>query len=195
MINVLLAVNNNQLDDFLNNWKHDDDGNRLNNSFSAYQTPLYEINPNLLTALHNTSQGLWKPNGANNTTVVTLYVVEVVEPDWSDPNDPEPKNILSVLKVMTDQFAGSLVILGAFKPDGLQHGITLIPATHNVDGVELTPETTEGEATYKVNPQVDLLPYIPDTVTYDVDGNILSVTPATQLADINLVSGWQPRVW
>ena len=195
MINVLFAINNNQLDDFLDNWKTNAEGTRLNTSFSVYQTPTYELNPYLLTQAPQSAQGQWKVNGADNKTLVTLYVADVAEPDWTDPDDLKPKDILSVVKILMDTFQGSLVILGAFKPDGLQHGLTLVQATYDTEGTELTPEEITGTATYQVRQRDNAIAYMPDVVTHDQDGYETSRTDATELTDVNLVAGWASRVW
>ena len=178
MINVLFAINNNQLDSFMNNWTHDDTGQRLNTSFDP------DVYKNTLAPIG--CQGGWKTNGADNKTLVSIYVQDVVVPDWTDPNDPSPKDILKYVKILMDVFQGSLVVLGAFQVNGLQHGLLRTPATDDISGT----------ITYKVRSQDNAILYMPDLVTYDIDtGDETTRVTAMELTDVNLVAGWSNRRW
>ena len=179
MINVLFAINNNQLDDFLNNWRYDDEGQRLNTSFQldTYQNTLAPVGV----------QGKWKVNAADNKTLVSIYVQDIVVPDWTGPSDPNPRNILKYAKVLMDTFQGSLVILSAFQVNGLQHGLY----TKTLDDIT----TIEGTVTYKTRARDNPLAYMPDVVTYDPDGIETSRAEATELTDVSLVAGYASRAW
>ena len=202
MINILLAINSNQVEAFLDNWRFDADGNRVANDFAPFNagndlSTTIDVYKPAFFSVANSAQGGWRENtsGSSNKKLVTVYVADIVEPDWADPSDPDPKDILTVIHYLRETFPGSVQILEAFKRDGTRHGQTLVPATYDDESVELTPESVEGTATYNANPQADSLEYMPDDVTYDVDGVETSRTAATQLKEVNKLFGWSDRKW
>jgi hypothetical protein len=110
---------------------------------------------------------------------------------------------------MTSEWPTHFIVIGAWwVHDGRQVGtqfaigggeqlLTEIPTSAKPDTyVEDTPNwyVTTGTPTYPIPTQAYRL--MPDTVTYDVDGNETSRTPASSnadLKDINLISGQWPR--
>lgn len=199
MINVLLAIQVNQLESFLDNWKFDVDGNRLVTSFAPFQatpeSPTIDVYQPQFCLVPKTPQGSWKidDSGANNKQLVSIYIADIVELDWTAPQDPTPAEVLTVLHYLREAFAGALTIMGAWDTNGLQHGQTLIPATYDPEGVEIAPEAITGQPTYPLMPQVDALKYMPDDVGYDASGVEISRTLASTPKQVNLIYGQKDR--
>lgn len=187
MINALIAINSNQVQNFLDNFRADENG-RIRTDFAA-GTPgnVFFIDPydtRYLTVIDN-NQGLWKENtsGPQPFTLVTIYVADLVEPDWTDPQDPDPGPVLTVLHYLREAFPGGLVVLDVFQRNGLRHG-----QSFDTDGT-----TVIGQPTYPSIPKAEMLLYTPDDVTYDADGNETSRTPATDYKEVNKLAGWADR--
>lgn len=202
MINALVAINSNQVDSFFDNWRFDEEGNRLVTDFAEFNSggegsPTIDVYNVSHCVVPSTSQGSWRENtsGAQNKQLVTIYVADFAEPDWSDPNDPDPKTVLTIVNYLRETFSGAIQVLDCFQTNGVRHGQTLIPATYDENGDELTPESIEGNPTYQPNPQADMLLYMPDDVVYDEEGNEVSRTPATELTDVINVLGRADRKW
>ena len=194
MINVLININVNQVEQFFDNFRFDEDGNRLATDFAPYQTdpaartPAIDVYNIRDCYVHMPAQGLWKDKsqGPNNFQLVTLYVADKVEPDWTDPQDPDPKDILTVVHYLRETFPGAIQVLDTFYTDsGVRHGQTLIPAVLDEEGNEVTPEQIVGQPTYPPNPKNDMLKYMPDDVVYDNNGNEVSRTTATDYKHVN----------
>lgn len=187
MINVFLSINVNQVEQFFDNWRFDIDGNRLATDFSPYQTntnsPSIDVYDPFDFVISELAQYLWKDDvvGINQFQLVNILVSDKTEPDWSDPNDPDPKIILTVVNYVRETFPGAIQVLDAFKRDGIRHGQTLAE-----DGV-----TIVGQPTYPPIPKLQFLDYLPDDL--DEDGNVIG--PATDYKQVNLVLGWNDRVF
>ena len=189
MINCLLSVNKNQADQFLDNWRFDSDGNRLASDFPEWESPaglvvnVYDIKQ---CYVHLPAQGLWKDDtsGPQDKQLVVINVLDFVEPDWTDPQDPDPADKLTVLHYMRETFPGALTILDCFKPDGVRHGQTLIPAELDENGQVITPEQITGQPTYPPIPKAEMLLFMPDD---DVG------VPATTYKEVNTNLGSAQR--
>ena len=115
---------------------------------------------------------MWKtddrPGPANDTQVVSCYVNPHMELDYTDPLDPDPKEILTLVHYLRETYPGRLQILGAWDGyTGIPLGQTFVPATYNEltpyipaipavwdysdpdNPVETTPEVPAVEATYE----------------------------------------------
>ena len=198
MINILTAINNNQVEQFFDNFRFEEGGARLATDFAPFTIPDTEHTIDVYGSdcdVHMATQGHWKVNGADNKTLVSIYISDIVYPDWSDPTDPDPKDVLAVINYMRQAFPGPIQILDAFKKDGLRHGEELIPATYDELGDEVTPETIMGTPTYPPNPSADTLLYMPDVITYDTNGDVVSTTQATTRTEVNKLYGWNDRKW
>jgi hypothetical protein len=179
-VNLLMSINLNQVDAFLNNWRFDEDGNRLATDFAPYQTeagtPVIDVYAkDVIPQL--TAQGLWRVNDQgpvqNHTQLVSIKITDKTELDWTDPQDPDPKEILTVAHYLRETFPGGLIILDAFKKDGIRHGQELQP-----------DDTITGQPTYPPIPKAQFLAYIPD----DADES-----PATDYKEVNNSLGWANR--
>lgn len=209
IVNALLIINANQVDQFLDNWRFDetDPANpvRLANDFAPYQTnpgtPAIDVYDTRQCEVYETMQGLYKVNsqGAQPLQMVPIYFRDYVEPDWTDPQDPDPKDVLTIVHYIREAFPGAVVIADVFTQDGVRHGQTLVPAVLDDDGNVIVPEQVTGTPTYPPLPKLDMLLYMPDDVVHDTDpespgfGNEISRTPATDYKQVELLAGWRDR--
>jgi hypothetical protein len=146
MINVLVAFNSDQVNDFLDNFRADAEGNLLRTDFA----PFGDLDPydeNDLMVIPS-SQGGWKEN--SNTTIVTMEVGNV-----------------AMIAYLRSHYHGRFQVLGAWNEDGGLH-----------------------EA-YPLHPQY--LRWMPDDVTHDDEGNVISRTPATEFKQVNTLHGQPDR--
>lgn len=208
-VNAMIRLNTNQVEQFLNNWRFDEDtGARLANDFAPYQTrPFVDINDRGTPAIdvYNPdhcmpdfgSVNKWKvkDSGPVNVqgTLITISCREFLEPDWTDPQDPEPKIILTVLHYLRETFAGQFQILDVFKPDGIRHGQTYVAPQFDLDGNPTTPEQILGLPTYPSTTKADMVGHMPDDVVYDDDGNEISRTPANDYKEVHTFAGYRSR--
>ena len=106
---------------------------------------------------------------------------------WSVYFD-EPKDILIRVKNALDYLEATyplqFVIAAAWHWDGRQVGTQYTYDEGEITGITGTP-------TYPIHTK--LIDFMPDIVTYDVDGNELTRTAATILSDVNLLAGQSPR--
>lgn len=202
MINALFAIQLNSVEQFLDNWRIDEEGNRLATDFAPYQTapdtPLIDVYSLADCTVPEVSQYLWKddlssPSPVQKKQLVTLQVANKTELDWTDPDDPDPKEIVTVIHYLREVFPGSIQVMDVFKVEGVRHGQTLIPATFDDQGNEITPEEIIGIPTYPPMPKTNALEFMPDDVVYDNDGNEVSRTPATDYKQVNKVLGFADR--
>lgn len=199
MINLLAAINVNQVEIFLDNFRFDADGNRLATDFDPYQTnpdtPAIDVYDTRDCYVTPEFQGYWKERsvGPNNFQLVNILVADKTEPDWTDPADPFPKTILTVVHYLRESFSGGLKVLDVFKRDGIRHGQTLVPAVLDENGQVVTPEQIIGQPTYPPVGKTEMLDYMPDDVVYDDDGNEISRTPATEYKEVHNVLGYSSR--
>ena len=206
MINALLNINVNQVEQFFDNWRFDEDGNRLATDFAPYQTDAGDGTPGSGTPaidvyddrdfyVNLTAQGHWKDavQGPNSFQLLNVFVADKTELDWTDPADPDPGTVLTVVHYIRETFPGAIQVLDCFKRDSVRHGQTLIPAVLDEDGNEITPEQITGQPTYPPIPKAEMLEYMPDDVTYDQDGNETGRTPATDYKPVNKTLGWTDR--
>jgi hypothetical protein len=183
MVNCLLSINKNQVEQFLNNWRFDVDGNRLANDFPEWESPsgfMVDAYSLVQCYVHLPAQGLWKDDdsGPQTKQLVVINVVDVIEPDWTDPQDPDPADKLTVLHYMRETFPGAVTILDCFKTDGVRHGQEAIKdAEGNVIDIS-------GQPTYPPIPKVDMLLFMPDD-----DGGV----PATDYKEVNTNLGSAQR--
>jgi hypothetical protein len=193
MIEVQFDININQVEQFFDNFRFDNDGNRLATDFAPFKSPtsperfptidVYDIN---YFYINLTAQGQWKERtqGPNDFQLVSCYVADIVELDWTDPADPDPGNVLTVIHYMRETFPGAVTILDCFQRNGVRHGQTLIPAELDEEGNVITPEQIIGQPTYPPLPKAQYLEYIPDDEE-DV--------PATDYKQVNKTLGWADR--
>jgi hypothetical protein len=189
MINCLLSINKNQVEQFLDNFRFDGDGNRLATDFPEWTSPAgFEVNVYDIRQcyLHLPAQGQWKDDtsGPQDKQLVVLNVIDFVEPDWTDPQDPDPADKLTVLHYLRETFPGAVTILDCFKQDGFRHGQTLIPAERDENGDIITPEQITGNPTYPPIAKADMLLYMPDNE---------DETPATDYKEVNTNLGSAQR--
>lgn len=198
-VNALFAININDIDAFYNNWLFSNIGDRLANDFAEFDSGvnIIDVYKDNFCKVLISARNYWKVNqdGTQNKVLVTLYVADIVEPDWTDPSDPDPKDILTVVHYLRETFPGSIQILDCFKSDGVRHGQTLVPAIYDNTGSLITPEKIIGTPTYPSNPQTDTLLYMPDNVIYDIDGIEVSRTIATELTEVNNLVSWVNKRW
>lgn len=102
--------------------------------------------------------------------VWTLYSA-YIQPTQSSKNS---------IKNWLDNHTTDVVVGGAWKMDGLQVG-TERDEEGSITGTPLFPI------------DLRLIKFMPDDVTYDVDGNETGRTPATELKQVNLLAGQVPR--
>lgn len=76
------------------------------------------------------------------------------------------------------------VVLGAWHWDGRQVGTTWVNRSDHSQG-------TKGVPRFPLHPMI--LRFMPDIVTRDKDGNVVSTAPATKPVDVNLIQGQEPR--
>ncbi len=184
MINALLSINVNQIERFYDNWRFRPDleeiAQRVRTDFAPYQTnattPLIDVyNVKDFQIIEDLE--LWKDRqqGPNNFRLVSCYVADKTELDWTDPQDPDPKEILTIVHYLRETFPGVIKVLDCFKMDGIRHGQTLAE-----DGITVT-----GQPTYPPVGKNEMLDYMPDDI--DPPG------PATNYKQINLIAGQKTR--
>lgn len=205
IVHALLIVNQNQSEQFLDNWRFDAAGNRLANDFAPYQTnpgtPAIDVYSTEQVEVYDTMQGLYKvrPGPPQDSVLVPFLCRDYTELDWTDPQDPDPGTVLTILQYVREAFPGAVVIADVFTQDGVRHGQTLVPAVLDDDGNVIVPEQVTGTPTYPPLPKLDMLLYMPDDVVYDTDpespgfGNEISRTPATDYKQVELLAGWRDR--
>ena len=203
MVNALIAFTSSQVEGFLDNFRYGPPANpdegrtpvRLRTDFSQFQTtgtPSVTLDPydRLHLRVDEQTVGLWKKQvvgGPITTTLLSIMMTDVTQPDVDQPTDDK----LAMIEYMRVFFDGRFQVLGVWKQDGVMHGQVLVPATYDMDGVELTPESVTGTPTYPLFP--GYLNWMPDVVTYDTDGHETSRTGATEFAQVNQMLGWEPR--
>ena len=148
MINAQIAIQNNSVESFLDNWRFsydaDDNATRLANDFTPFETSgdrptTIDVYNSRFCVVPLTAQGLWKKDtGAGGRSLVSLYVADI--------QDAQGK--LEVLDYLRTNFAGPFVILDVWNEAGTRFGQTLIHATYDDEGNELTPENITGQPTY-----------------------------------------------
>jgi len=104
---------------------------------------------------------------------------------------------------IADNRAGHFVILGAWNWDtGLQVGLDFdLDDGNRIDDQIYDEEIpnqepiwrTTGTAVYPQHAQ--LIKFMPDIIERDSEGAIISTNPATELTDVNLEQGMQPRIF
>jgi hypothetical protein len=107
MINALVAFNENKVSDFLDNFRFDEDGNRVRTDFPPYAAR------DLL--VKQDCQGGWLPG---NTVIVSMYVSDI-----------------ATVEYLRSNFAGLYQVLGAWNWDGVMHGQTTVGATEDTPEV------------------------------------------------------------
>lgn len=213
MINALIAFNSTQINDFFDNFRFDEDGNRIRTDFAPFTVT--DINDNEVTMdpynirdlrVDLVSQGGWKANeqGPNTTIMSTMHVRDVIVSLEDDNNPGEFENKLAMVEYLRDNFDARYQVMGCWYESDPQyvtsegkvvmHGETITRATFDNEDPpnELTPETIGGKRTYPLNP--NYLRWMPDDVEYDADGNEISRTPATEFKDVNLLQGHPQRL-
>ena len=85
------------------------------------------------------------------------------------------------------EYQGQLRTIGSWWSDGRQVGTEF---TFDADG---TVTGTSGTPIFNLHTRI--LEFIPDIVTFDVDGNETSRTRPTVLSDVNLALGQAPRIF
>lgn len=153
MINVLFSISTPVVDLLRNNFKKDEDSKPIASDLTTSEKRKFAIHKG----------DMWKvvTVGAKNKELVSVTLRSV---DYID----EAKA----------KFAGEVDVIGVWLPDGTQLGQTLIPATYDNEGNEVTPESVIGTATYPVDK-----PFL------------LQFMPHGSLEDVNLLSGWKNRRW
>lgn len=101
----------------------------------------------------------------------------------------EPKDLLLKLQIELDYlettYSTQFIIGGAWFFDGRQIGTQFVhDEDNNIIGVSGTP-------TYLLHPE--LINFMPDIITYDIDGNETSRTRPTKVSDVNLLQGQKER--
>lgn len=205
MINVLLAVQLNQVEQFLDNWRIDvtetPQGGlvetRRATDFVA-GTPgikFIDVYDPEYCIVNQSEQGLWKniDSGAppQQKQLVTMMVADITELDWTDPQDPSPGTVLTIVHYIREAFPGAVQVLDCFTADGVRHGQSLVPEL-DVDG-NVIGETIVGQPTYPPLTKTEFLQYVPDDVTYDQNGNEISRLPATNYKQVILPAGYSSR--
>lgn len=195
MINALISINVNQIEQFFDNWRYDADGNRLANDFAPYQTspdtPAIDVYDQIHFYINMSAQGHWKLNssGAQPMQLVNVFVADLTEFDWTDPQDPEPGIVLTVVNYIREAFPGAIQVLDCFQMNGVRHGQVLVPPVLDDNGAIVVPEQITGTPTYPPNPKADMLLYMPDDI--DADGSVIG--PATNYKSVNVTFGQDNR--
>ena len=185
--NALIAFNSNQVENFLDNFRShvtgqdaggEDIYERIRTDFAPFVdsagNELDPYNRRDLIVLQ-TNQGGWKPNNELApvfTIIVTMYIRDVLNDDGK----------LSMIEYLRTFFDGRYQVLGCWQRNGIIHGQTLIPATYDKNGDEVTPEEIIGNRTYPLHPQY--LKWMPD----DLGG-----IPATTFKQVNKLQGHPDR--
>lgn len=208
MKNALIAFNTIDVNNFLDNFRFDmtdpDNPIRLRTDFTPFQDHTAEPQTwDLYNSKHlwinMQAYGMWKDytTGPNTTVVVSCYVNEHTELDYTDPQDPDPGTVLTIVHYLRDLYPGRSQILGVWNRDGTMAGQTLVPAewdyTDPDNPILITPETVIGTPYYPRHPQY--LNWMPDDVEYDANHQETSRTAATVGKEINKVAGWADRRW
>lgn len=213
MINLLIAFNSTDVNNFLDNFRFDETPNpdnpdgppirtRKRTDFIPFQdhtdTPqtwdLYD--PRHLW-INMQAYGMWKERaqGPNTYAVVSCYIHPHTELDYTDPADPDPGTVLTIAHYLREMYPGRAQILGAWQRDGVQAGQTLVPAvwdyTDPFNPVLISQETVIGIPYYPLNP--DYLGWMPDNVELDENMTETSRSPAVEFKQINKVAGWADR--
>lgn len=97
---------------------------------------------------------------------------------WSVVLDSRDGPFNQQVNAFRQEFPG-VQVLGMWKPDGLQFGVTL-----DEEG------NPQGSPQYEIPNNLDQ--YMPDDIEVDDQGNVI-VTPNPTLRDVNLPAGWKAR--
>lgn len=199
MINVWLAIEKSNWQAFRNNFRmKNDPSGALDADGNPVQIPRRkDFSKRMMKFLRRHTHGHWKaPTITVNGTdyefrVLNLYISGDTVGAHQDPQEDDPK--LWELRRIRQILPGREFILGAWDTKtGVQYGQTLVPATYDVNGDELTPETITGDAVYPIN-NVRVRRFLPDDVTSDEDGNEISRTPASAFKQCNKLQGHPDR--
>lgn len=203
-VNAIIRLNPNQIDNFLDNWRFDEiTGQRLGNDFAPYKTDssrethaIDVYDPGFCMPDFG-SRDKWKKllvgPASQHRELLTIACKDLVELDWTDPQDPNPGPAITVLHYLREVFPGQLQIVDVFKSDGIRHGQTYIAPQFDQDGNPLSPEQIIGQPTYPPLDKATMVLHMPDDVTYDNDGNEISRTPATDYKEVHTILGFSPR--
>lgn len=66
---------------------------------------------------------------------------------------------IEAIETLLTDFSGKIILVAVFNFNGYQYGRTLVPATYDEDGKELTSKTQTGESVYPQHAKaIDLMP-------------------------------------
>lgn len=177
-VNALLAIQVNQVEAFLDNWRFDANGNRLANDFAPYQTnpdtPAIDVYDEKDCVPPLTTQGAWKVNdsGAQPLQLVSMYVADKTELDWTDPQDPDPGTVLTVVHYLRETFPGAVAVLDCFKKNGLRHGQEFVYTENGTKVIDV----------YETQRQTSLQPV--QTGTDENGDPIIEMLPVTENVEV-----------
>ena len=136
---------------------------------------------------------------------------QVVEQMWKTPTIATKKRYLfsitlpskakDAIDYLLEEYPNQIAVAGAWFWDGRQVGTQFVldedgSKTYNLDenGEPIDQPLTTGTSTYPIGRNA-LLKFMPDIIERDSEGAIISTNPATELTDVNLEQGMQPRIF
>ena len=112
-----------------------------------------------------------------------------------------PRNAKDAIDYLLEEYPNQIAVAGAWFWDGRQVGTQFVldedgSKTYNLDenGEPIDQPITTGTSTYPIGRNA-LLKFMPDIIERDSEGAIISTNPATELTDVNLEQGMQPRIF